>query len=263
MADASGAPLPSQSGRPLVIAHRGAKAYRRENTPAAYKLAIEQGADMLEIDLHRARDGAVPIVHDESLEHLGGDGEVADVSLDELRALSRRVFDEAAGGEQGAAFETIPTLDEVLDEFGERVPFNLELKAAVGGRPYAGLQALALQQVTRRGILERTLFSSFFDPALAELRSLSGAARLAILVTPRLPDAIFERAEAVGAEAINPHFVLVNQDLVDEAHARGLSVYVYTVDDESQMRRLLEVGVDGIFSNRPDVLRAVVDSMRR
>ena len=79
--------LPSELGSPLVIAHRGASAYRPENTFSAYELAVEQGADMIEIDLHRTRDGAVVVAHDEGLERIGGRGDIADATLAEVRAL--------------------------------------------------------------------------------------------------------------------------------------------------------------------------------
>ncbi|MDH3687762.1 MAG: glycerophosphodiester phosphodiesterase family protein, partial [Myxococcales bacterium] len=92
--------------KPLVIAHRGASAYRPENTHAAYELAVAQGADMIEVDLHRTRDGEVVITHDAELERLGGAGEVADSDLRAMRAL------DAGEGER------IPVLEEMLDAFG-------------------------------------------------------------------------------------------------------------------------------------------------
>jgi glycerophosphoryl diester phosphodiesterase len=248
----------SGSRRPLVIAHRGAKAYRPENTLAAYALAVEQRADMIEIDLHLSSDRCIPIRHDAGLEELGEDSEIACLTVPELREISRK-FHEAS--ESSAQFEQIPILEEVLDRFGDVLPFNLEIKTRVDGTPYAGLQQMALDQVIARGLLDRTLFSSFSDEVLSELRDRSDAARLGVLVSPRAPDDIFERASAVAAVAINPHFVLAKADLVDEAHDRGLAVYVYTVDDADQMRGLLELGVDGIFSNYPDRLREVVDSL--
>jgi len=110
----------TRSGRPtLVIAHRGASAYRPENTFPAYELALEQAADMIEIDLHLSRDGTVVVTHDELLAGLGGRGEIADATLAELKTL------DAGRGER------IPTLDEVLDRFGSRIPFNLDRKSVV------------------------------------------------------------------------------------------------------------------------------------
>ena len=251
-------PLPSQIGRPLVIAHRGAKAYKPENTLAAFALAVEQGADMIETDLHLASDQTVPISHDASLERFDREGEISQFSLEELRVIALQAH--ASSGEAGP-HEGIPTLAEMLDAFGSVLPFNLEIKTDTRYRPYPGLQKMALDHVRERGILEQTLFSSFSDEALAEIRTLEPTARLGVLEDAMDPGGIFERAASVGAESVNPHFINATKDLVDEAHDLGLAVFVYTVDEEDRMRSLFDIGVDGIFSNTPDRLRAVVDSL--
>ncbi|HTY19332.1 MAG TPA: glycerophosphodiester phosphodiesterase family protein [Myxococcota bacterium] len=235
--------------RPLVIAHRGASAQRPENTLGAFALAIEQSADMIETDLHRTRDGAVVITHDESLAGLGGRGEIADATLAEVRAL------DAGGGAR------VPTLDEVLDAFGARVAWNLELKRGTRA-DYAGLEALALDAVARRGLSERVLFSSFYDPVLARLRALAPQARIGLLLARRSAQSALERARSLGAEAIHPEAALVEPGLVERAHAAGLAVYPFTVDDEAEMRHLLAIGVDGLFSNHPDRLRAIIEGGR-
>ena len=232
--------------RPLVIAHRGASAYRPENTLSAYALAVTQAADMIEIDLHCTRDGAVVVAHDAELERIGGRGEIGAASLAELRRL-----DAWAG-------EPVPTLDEVLDAFGARIPFNLELKQGSGG-PYAGLPSRAVEGVMVRGLLGRTLFSSFYDPVLHELRGLSADARIALLLSRRSPQRWVERAHALGAEAVNPELPLVDREFVERAHGEGLAVYVFTVDPAPEMQRLLELGVDGLFTNVPDRMRRLLD----
>jgi glycerophosphoryl diester phosphodiesterase len=229
-----------------VIAHRGASGYLPENTLPAYELAVEQGADLIEIDLHRTRDAGVVVTHDEDLAGLGGRGEIADASLAEVRAL------DAGEGER------VPTLDEVLDRFGRRIAFNLEIKRGTRGE-YPGLEAAALAALERRGLLERTLFSSFYDPVLRRLRELSPRARIGLLISRRYPERALERAKALRAEALHPERPLVTKTLVEAAHAEGLVVYVFTVDDPAEMTRLLELGVDGIFTNYPDRLRALLD----
>jgi glycerophosphoryl diester phosphodiesterase len=201
---------------------------------------------MIEIDLHRTRDGAVVVTHDADLSGLGGEGEIADATLAEVRAL------DAGDGER------VPLLDEVLDRFGAALPFNLEIKR--GSRAeYEGLEALALSAVSSRGLLERTLFSSFFDPVLARLRSLEARARIGVLVDPRWPAGWLARAQAVAAEAVNLHLRLASGNRIAQAHAEGLRVNVYTVDDEADLRRLVEAGVDGIFTNHPDRLRRILE----
>ena len=153
----------------------------------------------------------------------------------------------------------MPTLDEVLDGFGDRIPFNLEIKRGVRGL-YAGLEAEALEAVRSRGILAPTLFSSFDDGVLARLRALESGARVALLLSPRDAARPLERARALAAEALNPWEGMVNRELVEAAHGEGLAVYPYTVDAPDRMRQLLDWGVDGLFTNCPAVLRPLLDS---
>ncbi|MGH0032507.1 MAG: glycerophosphodiester phosphodiesterase [Myxococcota bacterium] len=228
-----------------MIAHRGASAHAPENTLPAYELAVTQRADMIEIDLHRTRDGAIVITHDEELRGLGGAGEIADATLEEILAL------DAGDGER------VPVLDEVLDRFGSRIPFNLELKRGTAA-PYAGLEAATLAAVEARGLLADTLFSSFFDPVLEALRAASSEARIGVLVSGRAPRGWLERAERFGACAVHFWAGLASEENVERAHAAGLRVHVYTVDDPAQMETLVERGVDGIFTNHPDRLRALL-----
>lgn len=232
----------------LVIAHRGASGHRPENTLPAYELAVEQGADMIEIDLHRTRDEGIVVVHDEDLSGLGGRGEIAAATLAQVRAL------DAGGGER------VPTLDEVLDGFGRRIAFNLELKRASQAE-YEGLEQATLAAVGQRGLLSRMLFSSFYDPVLARLRALSPEARIGLLISHKFPHRAVARAQALGAEAIHPEDSIVTRDLVREAHDAGLAVHVFTVDEEVELRRFLDLGVDGIFTNYPERLRAIVDEV--
>ena len=230
--------------RPLVIAHRGASGYRRENTLAAYALAVEQCADMIEIDLHRTRDAETVVIHDDRPEGLPAP-EIGRATLAEVRAL------DLGGGAR------VPTFDEVLDAFGQRIDFNAELKRGFSG-PYPGLESEAARAVARRGLLGRTLFSSFEDATLSALARSEPTARRALLLEPRSAERPLERARAVGAEAINPWLGLATRELVDAAHAEGLAVYVFTVNREEEMRRLLDLQVDGMFTDYPDRLRALL-----
>ncbi len=231
--------------RPLVIAHRGASGHLPENTMPAYELAVTQRADMIEIDLHRTRDGAVVITHDEVLDGIGGEGEIADVTCEYVRGL------DAGDGER------VPLLDEVLDRFAPRIPFNLELKAGTHG-PYPGLERIALDAVESRGVLDETLFSSFSDAVLETLRNESDTARLGVLVSGRAPQGWLERARAVGAEAVNFEASLASAEAVAAAHEAGLAVNVYTVDDVPTLEALIARKVDGIFTNLPDRLRSLL-----
>ena len=212
------------------IAHRGASVDELENTLEAFALAIEQGADMIETDLHLLRDGAVALYHDDEI----GGAPVGSFTLPELRERLPRA----------------PTLQETLDRFGQRIAWNLEIKSPASG-DYPGLERLALEEVRRRGILERTLFSSFSDSVLVRMRELEARARLGTLVWIRKPGDILARATRVGAEAVHLHLLLATEERVREAHDAGFRVNVYTVDDPDAQRRLAGYGVDGIFTNLP------------
>jgi glycerophosphoryl diester phosphodiesterase len=221
----------------LNIAHRGASQDAPENTLDAFELAIEQGADMIETDLHLLRDGAIALYHDDEI----GGAPVGALTLGELRQRLPRA----------------PTLQETLDRFAARIPFNLEIKSPPHG-DYAGLERLVLQEVDRHGILARTLFSSFADTVLARLRELEPKARLGTLVWVRQPGQPLARAASVSAEAVHLHVLLATEESVRAAHDAGLRVNVYTVDDPSVQLRLRGYGVDGIFTNAPGKLRTLL-----
>ena len=233
------------SAGPLVIAHRGASGERPENTMSAYALAIEQRADMIEIDLHCTRDGAIVIAHDERLPGLPGGCEIGECSLADVRAL-------------GKGDERVPSLDEVLDAFGARIPFNLEIKCG-GAGPYLGIEAGALAALESRGLGSTILFSSFDDGVLRRLREAAPRARIGVLVSPRDPGNWLERCAAIGAEAVHFWKGLATQSAVETAHREGLAVYVYTVDDSGEIRTLLARGCDGLFTNFPARMRKLLD----
>jgi glycerophosphoryl diester phosphodiesterase len=237
----------------LVIAHRGASGHCPENTLPAYEAAIEMRADMIEIDLHRTKDGAIVITHDSALAGLGGEaaeGEIGDASLEEVRAL-----DVGEG-------QCVPTLEEVLDGFAKRIPFNLEIKWGRAG-DYEGLEAETLAALRSRGLRRDILFSSFRPSILRRLRELDPHARLALLISPQdrayTLEAALALAAELGCEALNPHWTQADEGLVDAAQAADLAVNVYTVNDIQGMRRMLDLGVDGVFTNFPDLLRALLD----
>ncbi|MFQ5514544.1 MAG: glycerophosphodiester phosphodiesterase [Myxococcota bacterium] len=223
--------------RPLNIAHRGASAEAPENTRAAFQLALEHGADMIETDLHPTRDGHIVLHHD----FLCEGRPIATLSLAEIR--HRRP-------------DTL-TLEDVLDALGASVPFNLELKCPPGGR-YEGLEKRVLHLVRARGLLARTLFSCFTQAVLAALREHAADARLGLLVTS--PQDLVGRAHRVRAESVHLPLWLAGRARIEELQRHGLKVHVFTVDAEPDQRRLLEWGVDGLFTNDPRRLRHLLRS---
>jgi glycerophosphoryl diester phosphodiesterase len=228
--------------RPLVIAHRGASGTSPENTLAAFRRAVELGADMIELDAQLTRDGAVVVIHDYTLERTtSGGGAVHETTLADLRRLDAGAwFDTAFRGER------VPTLAETL----AAVPlaFNVELKPVGPGE----LEARALAVVEEAGALERTVFSSFAMDALERVRARSAVARLAVLwETERVDDAI-AWARRVGARALHLRKDRVTPEALAAAAAAGLPVRAWTVNERGEMDRLVAAGVEGIFTDFPE-----------
>src|SRR5919197_5083274 len=232
-------------GRPLVVGHRGAMGYAPENTLASFELAVEQGADVVELDVHLSRDGEVVVMHDERLERTtDGRGLVAEHSLAELRRLDAGAwFEPRFGGQR------IPTLDEVLAWARERTPLAIEIKNA----PifYDGIEAKVVELLARHGMRERALVISFDHHALRRVRELDPAVETGVLYACRPVDAP-ALARAAGARLLEPHWSFLTPQDVDAAHAAGLRVSTWTVS-ASELPRLVAMGVDGIATNEPDV----------
>lgn len=223
----------------LNIAHRGAMAYEPENSMAGFRLAIDQGADMFELDAKLTSDGTVIVMHDNKVNRTtNGKGRISQMSAAEIKGLKLK------NGEK------VPTLEGVLDRFGGKVDINIELKAVGTGIPSCEL-------VAARKLSERVLFSSFNGMELARVRNEDRNARLAFLCEDRRLE-MLSIAERLGAEAVGPKHRLCDPGLVEKAHDCGLKVYVWTVNSRGKMRRFIDMGVDGIITNRPDVLRDVL-----
>jgi glycerophosphoryl diester phosphodiesterase len=222
----------------LVIAHRGASQDAPENTLAAFELAIEQRSDMIETDIHLTADGRLAIWHDDAIDGIP----VGKLTLESLRAR----------------LPQLPTLEETLEACGRRIPFNLELKQA-GKRDYVGIEERVLEVVERASLVEPPLFSSFGADVLTRLRERDPKARLGVLVSASQArrGGVEERARSLAAEAIHPALRIATEQVVKGYQRAGYRVNVYTVDDPSQQMRLMDWGVDGIFTNRPAQLRAL------
>lgn len=230
-----------------IIAHRGASGYAPENTLAAIRLALEQGARAVEIDVHQTRDHELVVLHDENLKRVGRKkGKIKDLRLSEL-----------AGVDVGSWFnrrfqaERVPRLEQVLDLLEGRAELHLEIKRGSGF--YPGIEERVVDLLHKRRALKTTLVSSFDHAALYSVRSLDPAVRLGYLLgLTRLPTAFRETSE-LKAESLNISMRQASARRVRAAHARGLKVLVYTVNEAAHAVRLEKMGVDAVFSNFPDL----------
>ncbi|MFC7546631.1 glycerophosphodiester phosphodiesterase [Plantactinospora sp. GCM10030261] len=232
---------------PLAFAHRGGAADGDENTAEAFARAIALGYRYVETDVHATADGVPVIFHDPTLERLTGEpGRVAALRWADLASV--RVAGAAA----------VPRLDEVLGAWPE-VRFNIDVKAGGGVDPTVAV-------VERVGAGDRVLLASFSDARLTRLRSLAGpkvatslgmrgVARL--WLASRTGTRITLPPSVVAAQVPVRHGPLrvVDRRFVDHAHRLGLQVHVWTIDDPAAMTGLLDLGVDGIMTDRVDLLR--------
>jgi len=231
----------------LNIAHRGASGSFPENTVSAFRAAIDAGADMCELDVQLSRDGAVVVIHDDTVERTtDGKGEVAELTLAELKRL------DAGAKFKGGPFKgaQIPTLEEVFAVTGGKCGLNIELKAG-------GLEHQVAQIMQARNALGDSIVSSFNWEYLKKLQQLHFNIRIGLLAEEKPVD-LMMNAVAMRAYSINPRWDMVTSDLCKAAHERSLKLYTWTVDADARMRALIECGVDGIMTNYPERLRTVV-----
>ena len=256
-----------------VIAHRGASWDAPEHTFAAYDLALQQGADWIEQDLQMTRDGQLVVLHDDSLDRtargpaadctgLVREKTLAQLSRCEVGSWFNAEYPDRAQGAYASA--RIATLDEVLTRYAGRARFYIETKnpAEAPGMEDSLLAVLRRHRLVGRGADEgRVLVQSFSAASLERLHALEPRLPLVQLWDEEIPAAELEplldrvRGYAVG---FGPRRQLVSKRLVDAAHARGLDVHPYTVNAEPVMTFLLDLGVDGMFTDRPAALRALI-----
>ena len=247
----------SPRDRPLNIGHRGASAVAPQNTLAAFRRAVELGADGVELDVQLSADGAVVVIHDFTVDKTtDGTGRVADKTLAELKSLD-------AGGKFSPQFagERIPTLAEVFEATDGKLLVNVELKAPDKSWNTA-LVAPVLDIVRRHGMQARVLFSSFNRHVLRAMKQLAPDIPAGLLYEP---SSLAHARRAwldpfVPHEARHPHYSMLTGPIVGWCHAHGLRVNTWTVDDPAEMRRHIAAGVDSIITNKPDVLKGVLQA---
>ncbi len=217
---------------------------------AAFEKAAALGADGIEFDVHLSADGVPVVIHDASVDATtDGSGPVAALTLAQLKRL-----DAGAYFSPQFAGETIPTLEETLAAFGSRLLLNIELKS-VSLRDN-GLERASLDQIAQHDLSEQVLISSFNPFALRRVKRLAPHILTGLLYAPDLPIPLRRAWLACIAphEARHPQHTMVDAQYVAWARARGYRVHPWTVDDADEMTRLIDLGVDAIITNHPDLL---------
>ncbi|GAA1014479.1 glycerophosphodiester phosphodiesterase [Streptomyces sp. F-3] len=235
---------------PIPFAHRGGAADGLENTVAQFRRAAGLGYRYMETDVHATADGRLVAFHDATLDRVtDGTGRIADLPWQDVRQA--RV----------AGLEPVPLFEELLETFPE-VRWNVDVKAEPALLPLLDL-------IERTNAWERVCVGSFSEARVARAQRLAGP-RLATSYGTRgvlglrlrswgLPAVLRRSAVAAQVPVSHSGIPVVDPSFVRAAHARGLQVHVWTVNDPAQMHRLLDLGVDGIMTDHIDTLRKVME----
>jgi glycerophosphoryl diester phosphodiesterase len=240
---------------PWVIAHRGASGHAPENTFAAFRRAMELGAGFIETDLHLTRDAKFVAIHDATLERTtNGQGSIHDATLAELRKLDAGLwYDREYSGEH------IPTLEEVLEFSRENdVVFYLEIKYDVAW----GMHHSLVAAIRKAENAARTIVISFDPSTIAAVRRVDPSIMVGLLAdetdNAARPDLV-KTALRAGARQLCLQSSILTSETIDRAHAADLGVVGWTINEAEAMRAAVRAGVDGIMTDLPDRLRALLE----
>jgi glycerophosphoryl diester phosphodiesterase len=239
---------------PLNLGHRGARGLAPENTLVAMRAAVDAGADGVEFDVQRTVDGHLVIFHDNTLQRICGvGGRVVTSTLAQLRELD-------AGRYFGSQFagEPIPTLDEVIETLPANAFLNIEAKRFRFRSD--GLEAGIVEAIGRHNLLHRCIVSSFNPVLLWRMGRMDRSIPLGLLYAPDLPPGLNRgwQRHALRLRALHPYHEQITAKLLQQAHSRGCQVNTWTVNEPAEMRRLIDLGVDGIITDRPDLLSVLL-----
>ena len=245
-----------------IIAHRGANRKAPQNTLPAFRQAIADGADGFETDVHLTKDGVPVICHNYTIDKTSdGTGEISSYTLDELKQ-----FDFGAYFSEGYRGTPLPTLDEFLELVSptDAEIINIELKCPKN-RMFE-LVSKTIEAVRRFGVLDRVIISSFSPAILKMVKEIEPRCKTGFLhptQSPSICRAVFINPytilKSTGADYAHPASITVTKLSVLLEHRMGRKVNVWTVNDEPTIRYLLACGVDGIITDMPDKVRAIVE----
>ena len=274
---ASAAKKPAEDAPVLNIGHRGASGYAPEHTIPAYDLALKMGADYIEQDLQLTRDGVLVVLHDETLnrtarptaESAPGDctGLVREKTLAQIETCDvgtwfNETYPQYAQPEYVGL--RIPTLEEVFQRYRKSANYYIETKSPESA---PGMEEELLRLMDEYGLTKpaadkwQVLIQSFSPASLQKIHALDPSLPLIQLFSGAETSGTIQAkldATATYAVGIGPSKSDVDKPLVDAAHARCLDVHPYTVNETPEMEKLISIGVDGMFTNFPDRLEAVL-----
>lgn len=235
----------------LNFAHRGSLTEAPENTLSAFKKALEHEVEAIELDIQLTKDNHIVVIHDQSLARFNKNhpGFVKDYTLAEIKDI-----DVGSSFSQAFAGETLSTLEEILAICPEDLVINIEIKNI----PiiYEGIEQQLIDVLVEHNRLHNVIISSFDHVSLQNVQKIAPNIPLGLLIYYRMIKS-WEYATQTGLKlsSVHPHVSFTDKEFIDEFHRIGLKVYPFTVDHVHTYKKLLEFGVDGVFSNNPEIFK--------
>ncbi len=241
---------------PLVIAHRGYSKIAPENTISAFKLAVRFKADMIELDVRITKDGTPVVIHDSKVDRTtNGTGKVKNFYLWDLRELDAGSwFDHKYIGEK------IPTLKEVFDAVGVKIPINIEIKSA---SIKDKLTEKVLAVIYENEIANNVLISSFDPRVLKNVRKLTREIPTGFLYHYPIYFNPVKTLLKLGANVLIHNYKFTTPKLVEKLHNAGFKIFVYTVNNPNHILKMIKIGVDGIITDDVKLTRRILNSFNQ
>lgn len=241
----------------LNIAHRGFSGKYPENTMLAFKKAVEIGADGIELDVHFSKDGQLVIIHDELIDRTtDGKGLVSDYTYNQLCQ-----FDASAGFKGLYGINRIPTLREYFEFITPIDGFitNIELKTGIN--EYPGIEKAVLDMIDEFNLQNRIIISSFNHYSVMRTKKLNPEIKCGFLEASWILD-FGAYTKKNGIECIHPMCWTLTEETVKEMKDNSICINTWTVNDENEVKRLYNLGIDAVIGNYPDMAKRVIDALK-
>lgn len=240
--------------RTQVTAHRGFSHIAPENTMPAFEAAVSSGADFIELDVQLTSDDQMVVFHDDRIERTtNGKGLLKNYTYEQLQQLSAGAWFKKSDEFTDVK---IPLLTEVLDEVGGDIMLNIEIKRS--GNPKKTAEHL-VGIIEEYGLVKSVYVTSFSYPALKKVKQLNPKIKTGFIANVSTATSY---AQLPYIDALSMNYLFVNQSVVNSAHHNGKRIFVWTVDRQSEMQKMIALGVDNIITNRPDKALEIVDSKK-
>lgn len=242
----------------LNIAHRGFSGKYPENTMLAFEKAIEAGADGAELDVHFTKDGEIVVIHDERIDRTtDGKGFVVDFTYEELSK-----FDASAGFAGVYGFNKIPTLREYFELVKPVDGFitNIELKTSEN--EYPGIEKAVMELIDEFQLEDRIIISSFNHYSVMRAKAVNPRIQCGFLESSWIYN-FGEYTKTRNVECVHPRFNSLNEGSVAEIKSNSIRINTWTVNEEEDVERLYNLGIDAVITNFPDMAKRVIDNMKK